>query len=97
MMESKGDQGSLNDTEDKRSHVAGSCNQAAQRVDPVLYHRPYKIHGNSHEKVNHCGNDRHKSGTAEKGKGVWKLDLVKAVMKSRHTQSYDNTSENTHL
>ena len=97
MVKSKGDQGSLDDTEDKGSHIAGSCNQAAQGVDSILYYRPYKIHGNSYNKINYCGNNRYKSGTAEKGKGVWKLDLIKTVMKSRHSQSYDNTSENTHL
>ena len=97
MVKSKGDQGSFNDTEDKGSHIAGSCNQTAQGIDSVLYYRPRKIHGNSNQKINHGRNDRYKSGSPKKGKRIWKLNLVKTVMKGRYAQSHDNTSKNSHL
>ena len=97
MMKPEGNQGSLNKAEDQGSHIPGACDKTSQRVNTILYHRPYKKHQDSHKHINNSGNNRYKPCPTEEGQGIRKLDPVKPVVESRHSQSYDNTAENTHL
>ena len=51
MMQSEGDQGTFYNTENQRSKVSCACYKSAQRIDPILYERPHKIHKDSHSYV----------------------------------------------
>ena len=58
VVQAEGDERTLDDTEDQSSDVARSRDETAQCVDPVLDHRPDKIHQDSHAYISDRGNDR---------------------------------------
>ena len=97
VMQSKRDQRSLNETKDQRSRISGTCHKTTQCKNTILNCRPYKIHQNSHKHVYDRGNNRNKSCSSKERQCAWKLDSIKAIMKTRHSKAYNNSSKYAHL
>ena len=97
VMQTKWNQCSLNQTENQRSDITGAGYQATQRINAVLYNRPYKIHYNSHKHIDDRRNNRYKTSTSKERKCIRKLDPVKTIMKCSNSKTDNNTAKHTHL
>ena len=71
--------------------------QPSEGKNCILNRRPYKIEQDPDKYIDKCGNNRHKPGTAEKGKSIGKQNLMEPVMKGRYPQTHDNSPKHTHL
>ena len=97
VMKAKGYQRPLHNTENQGSQISGSCHQPSEGKNCILNRRPYKIEQDPDKYIDKCGNNRHKPGTAEKGKSIGKQNLMEPVMKGRYPQTHDNSPKHTHL
>ena len=97
MMQSKGDQRTLQQTVNKGACVAGSQHQCAQRGNTALHHRPDIEHGNADHQIHDGADDGHEAGAAEEGQHLRQLDLIELVVQRRHAQTDHDAAEHTHL
>ena len=87
MMQSKGNQRTLQQAVNKGACVAGSQHQCTLRGNTALHHRPDIEHGNADQQIHNRTDDGHKAGAAEEGKHLRQLDLIELVVQRRHAQT----------
>ena len=97
MVQTEGDQRTLDAAVDKGSEVAGRDNDAAQRVDSGLDDRPYKVADDTGQDTEDHADDRDKTRAAEEGQRVRNLLLIEFVGQKRSHDTGDDTAEHTHL
>ena len=97
MMQSKGNQRTLQQAVNKGACVAGSQHQCTQRGNTVLHHRPDIEHGNADHQIHNRTDDGHEACAAKEGQHLRQLDLIEFVVQCRHAQADHDAAEHTHL
>ena len=97
MMQSKGDQRTLQQAVNKGTCVAGSQHQCTQCGNTALHHRPDIEHGNADHQIHDGADDGHKACAAKEGQHLRQLDLIELVVQRRHAQTDHDAAEHTHL
>ena len=97
VVESEGDEYSLDKTVNCRADIARVQNKIAESEYPLLNEGPDEEHKRADSDVNDGWNDRHEARAAKKGDDGGQFDLVKSVVQPRHTKANDNAAEHTHL
>ena len=97
MMQSKGNQRTLQQAVNKGTCVAGSQHQCTQCGNPALHHRPDIEHGNADHQIHDGADDGHKACATKEGQHLRQLDLIELVVQRRHAQTDHDAAEHTHL
>ena len=97
MMQSKGDQRTLQQAVNKGACVTGSQHQCTQRSNAALHHRPDVEHGNADHQIHDGADDGHEACAAEESQHLRQLDLIELVVQRRHAQTDHDAAEHTHL
>ena len=79
------------------SSVSGFHNHSAYSINTLLHDRPNIEHCNTNQCICKPTDDWNKSCTSKEGKYLWKFNFVELIVKCRYAESYNNTTENTHL
>ena len=97
MVKSEWDQQTFHQTVYPGSGVTGFQNHVSDCINSGLDYRPDKVHQDTDSCVDQRGYDWNKSGTSEEGKYLRQFNFVETVVQRRNTQTYNNTTEYTHL
>ena len=80
MVQSEGDECTLDDTEDQRADVARARDKAAEGEDALLCKRPDKVHGNPDEEEDDGRDDGNEARTAEEGECIRQDNLMVSIV-----------------
>ena len=97
MMQAGGDEQALQHTVDEQAQVAGSLDEAAQRVDARLGEGPHI--GQDDGQHHHQGDqdDEHKAGAAIDLEGIVELGLTEAVVDPGHDDAQHQAQKDAHI
>ena len=97
MVQTEGDQGTLDAAVDEGSEQTRSLDDAAQSEDHVLDDGPHDIEDSAGHNTEDHADDRDETCAREEGQRIRKLGLIELIAELRGAETGDDTAEHTHL
>ena len=97
VVQTEGDQGTLDAAVDKGSEQTRSLDDAAQSEDHVLDDGPHDIEDSAGHNTEDHADDRDETCAREEGQRIRKLGLIELIAELRGAETGDDTAEHTHL